>query len=52
MAKCIDRDEKLCYNQRDNPHEKRFENIPLTESWSNIKKKQSFNLSIALGRAA
>ena len=39
------------YNQRDNPHEKRFELVPLTETWSNIKKISSFNLSISKGRA-
>jgi len=38
------------YNQRDNPHERRFELVPLTEKWSNIKKIKSFNLTIAKGR--
>ena len=37
-------------NQRDNPHENRFELVPLTETWSNIKKIKSFNLTIAKGR--
>jgi hypothetical protein len=37
-------------NLRDNPHEKRFEIVPMSMTWSNLKKIPQYSMSKTFGR--